>query len=147
MEQFLFQANIDNLNIQIDQFESEIEGLQARRKKLDRDASVLFDSFSSLFSNLLYSRNILYKENISKKIHKNIEIILFLISFNKILVTHNLLLQKQDRLEELKNFLERHRFHISKLESIMRMVDNDAIDLDQVRKVRSLREHGVNPFM
>ncbi len=41
-------------------------------------------------------------------------------------------LQKQDRLEELKNWLERHRFHIGKLESIMRMVDNDAIELDQV---------------
>ena len=36
---FIFQTNIDSLNIQIDQFESEIEGLQARRKKLDRDVS------------------------------------------------------------------------------------------------------------
>ncbi len=35
-----FQTNIDNLNIQVDQFESEIETLQARRKKLDRDVSM-----------------------------------------------------------------------------------------------------------
>ncbi len=35
----VFQSNIDNLNQQIDQFESEIENLQARRKKLDRDVS------------------------------------------------------------------------------------------------------------
>ena len=46
----LFQANIDNLNIQIDQFESEIESLQARRRKLDRDVSVLFDSFHLVFN-------------------------------------------------------------------------------------------------
>ncbi len=52
--------------------------------------------------------------------------------------------QKQDRLEELKNWLERHRFHISKLESIMRMVDNDAIDLDQVCLVLYLANSELN---
>ena len=40
--------------------------------------------------------------------------------------------QKQDRIEELKGFIEKHRFHISRQETILRMVDNDAIDLDTV---------------
>ena len=35
-----FQQCIDNLNIQIDTFESEIETLLARKKKLDRDVSI-----------------------------------------------------------------------------------------------------------
>ncbi len=35
------QHCIENLNIQIDAFECEIENLMARKKKLDRDVSIL----------------------------------------------------------------------------------------------------------
>ncbi len=43
-------------------------------------------------------------------------------------------MQKQDRLDELRAWLDKHRYHIGRLETLMRMVDNDAIDLDQVLK-------------
>lgn len=39
---------------------------------------------------------------------------------------------KQDRLDELKNSLERHRFHVTKLETLMRMLDNLASDISAV---------------
>lgn len=42
------------------------------------------------------------------------------------------LLQKQERGEELKIWLEKHRFHIQQLETILRMLDNDSINVDQV---------------
>ena len=42
-------------------------------------------------------------------------------------------LQKQDQVEVFRSYLEKHRFHIDKLETIMRLVDNDALQLSQVR--------------
>ena len=39
---------------------------------------------------------------------------------------------KQDRLDSLKDLLERHRFHVRKLETLLRMLDNLTIDVDQV---------------
>ena len=42
------------------------------------------------------------------------------------------MLQKAERVEELKGWLEKHRFHITRLETLMRMVDNDAVEVDQV---------------
>ena len=45
---------------------------------------------------------------------------------------YNLCLQRNERSDELRKNLERHRFHVNKLEAVMRMVDNDAIDLDEV---------------
>ncbi|KAK7899308.1 hypothetical protein WMY93_020161 [Mugilogobius chulae] len=67
---------IDTLNMQVDQFESEVESLsvQTRKKKGDKE--------------------------------------------------------KQDRIEELKKFIERHRFHIRMLETILRMLDNDSVQDD-----------------
>lgn len=44
--------------------------------------------------------------------------------------------QKQDRVEELKRLIERHRFHIRMLETILRMLDNDSIQVDCVRKIK-----------
>jgi CCR4-NOT transcription complex subunit 3 len=71
-------ASIDSIQIQIDQFECEIELiLAAKKKRLDKD--------------------------------------------------------KQDRMDELKNSLERHRFHVTKLETLMRMLDNLAVDVEAVR--------------
>ncbi|XP_063735230.1 CCR4-NOT transcription complex subunit 3a isoform X3 [Eleginops maclovinus] len=75
-------CTIDTLNMQVDQFESEVESLsvQTRKKKGDKD--------------------------------------------------------KQDRIEELKRMVERHRFHIRMLETILRMLDNDSIAVDSIQKIK-----------
>uniref|UniRef100_A0A8K9UM32 CCR4-NOT transcription complex subunit 3 n=1 Tax=Oncorhynchus mykiss TaxID=8022 RepID=A0A8K9UM32_ONCMY len=73
---------IDTLNMQVDQFESEVESLsvQTRKKKGDKE--------------------------------------------------------KQDRIEELKRFIEKHRYHIRMLETILRMLDNDTLPVDSIRKIK-----------
>uniref|UniRef100_A0A3Q2VY26 CCR4-NOT transcription complex subunit 3 n=1 Tax=Haplochromis burtoni TaxID=8153 RepID=A0A3Q2VY26_HAPBU len=73
---------IDTLNMQVDQFESEVESLsvQTRKKKGDKE--------------------------------------------------------KQDRIEELKKFIERHRYHIRMLETILRMLDNDSVQVEAIRKIK-----------
>ncbi|XP_016348218.1 CCR4-NOT transcription complex subunit 3-like [Sinocyclocheilus anshuiensis] len=73
---------IDTLNMQVDQFESEVESLSVQTKKKKGDK------------------------------------------------------EKQDRVEELKQMIERHRFHIRMLETILRMLDNDSIEVDAVRKIK-----------
>lgn len=50
---------------------------------------------------------------------------------------------KQERLEETKHSIERHRFHIESLEKILRAMDNEAIDLKLVRDLRTDVEHYV----
>lgn len=79
---------IDNLNIQLDQFESHVEKLTSKKKKMDKD--------------------------------------------------------KQDRLEELKGYMEKHKYHLKQLETILRMVDNDAIPLDQIKKIKDDVEYYVD---
>jgi CCR4-NOT transcription complex subunit 3 len=70
-------GSIDQLQVQMDQFESEIELMMAgKKKRLDKD--------------------------------------------------------KQDRLDELKSTMEKHKFHMSKLETLMRMLDNLAADPNAV---------------
>ncbi|XP_048762642.1 CCR4-NOT transcription complex subunit 3-like isoform X2 [Ostrea edulis] len=86
MTNWLSQS-IDNLNIQLDQFESSLEMLTTKKKKMDKD--------------------------------------------------------KQDRFEELKGHMERHKFHLKQLETILRMVDNDAIPLDQIKKIKDDVEYYV----
>ncbi|XP_063798933.1 CCR4-NOT transcription complex subunit 3 isoform X7 [Pseudophryne corroboree] len=44
--------------------------------------------------------------------------------------------QKQDRIEGLKRHIERHRYHIRMLETILRMLDNDSINVDSIRKIK-----------
>ena len=39
-----------------------------------------------------------------------------------------------DQIEEYTNLLERHRDHVQKLETLLRMLDNDNVNIDQVRK-------------
>ncbi|CAL1280128.1 unnamed protein product [Larinioides sclopetarius] len=75
-------ASIESLNIQMDQFESEIESLSIslKKKKNDKD--------------------------------------------------------KLDRTEELKGWLEKHRYHIKQLETLMRMLDNCTVDVDQIKKIK-----------
>ena len=43
--------------------------------------------------------------------------------------------QKQERIDELNQYLEKHRFHIKNLETLMRMLDNSTVEVDQVRKI------------
>ncbi|XP_053183139.1 CCR4-NOT transcription complex subunit 3a isoform X1 [Scomber japonicus] len=82
---------IDTLNMQVDQFESEVESLsvQTRKKKGDKD-------------------------------------------------------QKQDRIEELKRLIERHRFHIRMLETILRMLDNDSVPVDSIQKIKDDVEYYID---
>ncbi|XP_053908336.1 CCR4-NOT transcription complex subunit 3 [Cuculus canorus] len=81
---------IDTLNMQVDQFESEVESLsvQTRKKKGDKD--------------------------------------------------------KQDRIEGLKRHIEKHRFHVRMLETILRMLDNDSILVDAIRKIKDDVEYYVD---
>ncbi|XP_019357254.1 PREDICTED: CCR4-NOT transcription complex subunit 3 [Gavialis gangeticus] len=81
---------IDTLNMQVDQFESEVESLsvQTRKKKGDKD--------------------------------------------------------KQDRIEGLKRHIEKHRYHIRMLETILRMLDNDSIMVDSIRKIKDDVEYYVD---
>uniref|UniRef100_A0A8C9ZDD6 CCR4-NOT transcription complex subunit 3 n=1 Tax=Sander lucioperca TaxID=283035 RepID=A0A8C9ZDD6_SANLU len=81
---------IDTLNMQVDQFESEVESLsvQTRKKKGDKD--------------------------------------------------------KQDRIDELKRLIERHRFHIRMLETILRMLDNDSIPVDSIQKIKDDVEYYID---
>lgn len=73
--------SIDALNLQLDQFESEIESLLAgKKKRLDKD--------------------------------------------------------KQDRMDDLKLKLERHRHHIRKLETLLRMLDNMSVEVSQIRRIK-----------
>ncbi|XP_072317733.1 CCR4-NOT transcription complex subunit 3a isoform X2 [Eucyclogobius newberryi] len=81
---------IDALNMQVDQFESEVESLsvQTRKKKGDKE--------------------------------------------------------KQDRIEELKRLIERHRFHIRMLETIYRMLDNDSVPVDAIQKIKDDVEYYID---
>lgn len=44
--------------------------------------------------------------------------------------------EKQDRMEELKFKLERHRFHIKKLETLLRMLDNMSVEVEQIKRIK-----------
>ncbi|XP_018082450.1 CCR4-NOT transcription complex subunit 3 S homeolog isoform X3 [Xenopus laevis] len=52
--------------------------------------------------------------------------------------------QKQDRIEGLKRHIEKHRYHIRMLETILRMLDNDSIDVDSIRKIKDDVEYYVD---
>uniref|UniRef100_A0A3B5MRC8 CCR4-NOT transcription complex subunit 3 n=1 Tax=Xiphophorus couchianus TaxID=32473 RepID=A0A3B5MRC8_9TELE len=81
---------IDTLNMQVDQFESEVESLsvQTRKKKGDKE--------------------------------------------------------KQDRIDELKRLIERHRYHIRMLETILRMLDNDSVPVDAIQKIKDDVEYYID---
>jgi len=75
------QSSISSLQIQTDQYESEIESIIAgKKKRLDKE--------------------------------------------------------KQDKMDDLKSKLERHKFHITKLETLLRMLDNDSVNIGQIRQIR-----------
>ncbi|CAH2006066.1 unnamed protein product [Acanthoscelides obtectus] len=48
---------------------------------------------------------------------------------------------KQDRLDELKSRLERHRFHIRKLETLLRMLDNMSVEVQQIKRIKDNVEY------
>ncbi|KAG8434124.1 hypothetical protein GDO86_012483 [Hymenochirus boettgeri] len=52
--------------------------------------------------------------------------------------------QKQDRIEGLKRHIEKHRYHIRMLETILRMLDNDSINVDAIRKIKDDVEYYVD---
>ncbi|XP_075461610.1 CCR4-NOT transcription complex subunit 3 isoform X2 [Ascaphus truei] len=52
--------------------------------------------------------------------------------------------QKQDRIEGLKRHIEKHRYHIRMLETILRMLDNDSINVDSIRKIKDDVEYYVD---
>lgn len=43
---------------------------------------------------------------------------------------------KLERNEFLKKRLEKHRFHIKQLETLMRMLDNETVEVDQIKKIK-----------
>lgn len=53
---------------------------------------------------------------------------------------------KQERMDEIKSRLERHRFHIRKLETLLRMLDNMSVEVSQVHhnvlvKIEIVKRH------
>ncbi|KAJ0066554.1 hypothetical protein NL108_014523, partial [Boleophthalmus pectinirostris] len=107
---------IDTLNMQVDQFESEVESLsvQTRKKKGDKEVSENQPIQSLRFG-----------------------VPLLTVFF--IVVT-----QKQDRIDELKRLIERHRFHIRMLETILRMLDNDSVPVDAIQKIKDDVEYYID---
>ncbi|XP_066250250.1 CCR4-NOT transcription complex subunit 3 [Euwallacea similis] len=43
---------------------------------------------------------------------------------------------KQERMDELKSRLERHRFHIQKLEALLRMLVNESVEVKQIKPIK-----------
>ena len=41
-----------------------------------------------------------------------------------------------DQIEEYQNLLERHRDHVQKLETLLRMLDNDNVNIDQIKDIK-----------
>ncbi|MEQ2212870.1 hypothetical protein XENOCAPTIV_006173 [Xenoophorus captivus] len=52
--------------------------------------------------------------------------------------------EKQDRIDELKRLIERHRYHIRMLETILRMLDNDSIPVDAIQKIKDDVEYYID---
>ncbi|CAD5122859.1 DgyrCDS11261 [Dimorphilus gyrociliatus] len=80
---------IEKLNIQIDKCESEVESLNAnKKKKTDKD--------------------------------------------------------KLAKLDDLQYRLQRHQFHVSRMETLMRMLDNDAVDVEGIKGIQDGLEYYVD---
>ncbi|KAH0561609.1 CCR4-NOT transcription complex subunit 3 [Cotesia glomerata] len=43
---------------------------------------------------------------------------------------------KQDRMDELKSKLDRHRYHIRKLETLLRMLDNMSVEVNTIKRIK-----------
>ncbi|XP_056632897.1 CCR4-NOT transcription complex subunit 3 isoform X2 [Diorhabda sublineata] len=51
---------------------------------------------------------------------------------------------KQDRIDELKSRLEKHRFHIRKLETLLRMLDNMSVEVQQIKNIKDNVEYYID---
>lgn len=51
---------------------------------------------------------------------------------------------KQERMDELKAKLEKHRFHIRKLETILRMLDNMSVEVLQIKQIKDDVEYYID---
>lgn len=109
--------------MKVDQFESEVESLsvQTRKKKGDKEVSSS-SGFSAFFNFTLWA----------------------VVNISSTKCFPCFLLQKQDRIEELKRLIERHRFHIRMLETILRMLDNDSIPVDSIQKIKDDVEYYID---
>ena len=43
-----------------------------------------------------------------------------------------------EAIEEFQHHLEKHRDHVQKLETLLRMLDNDNVNIDQVKKLQTM---------
>lgn len=44
--------------------------------------------------------------------------------------------EKQERHDCVKNRVEKHRYHIKQLETLMRMLDNETVEVEQIKKIK-----------
>ncbi|XP_077979393.1 CCR4-NOT transcription complex subunit 3-like isoform X2 [Glandiceps talaboti] len=51
---------------------------------------------------------------------------------------------KQERIEELQLWVERHRYHVKNLETLMRMLDNNNIEVDMIKKIKDDLEYYID---
>lgn len=51
---------------------------------------------------------------------------------------------KAERIEELNQYIEKHRYHITQLEHILRLLDNESIEVDEVNKIREDIEYYID---
>ncbi|XP_023296540.2 CCR4-NOT transcription complex subunit 3 isoform X1 [Lucilia cuprina] len=51
---------------------------------------------------------------------------------------------KQDRMDELRSKLDRHKFHVTKLETLLRLLDNDNVEAEQVNKIKDDVEYYID---
>ena len=82
----------------------------------------------------VYNRQTFYwsKDKFVQIEKHNVDMAIDMISVADVWYVLIIVFQKTDRYEHLKNSQEKLSVHIQKLETIMRMVDNDAIPLEQV---------------
>ncbi|KAF7268572.1 hypothetical protein GWI33_018324 [Rhynchophorus ferrugineus] len=53
---------------------------------------------------------------------------------------------KQERMDELKGRLERHRFHIQKLEALLRMLVNESVEVKQIKPIKDNVEYYIESW-
>jgi len=82
-------TQLESLNIQIDQFEAEIESLGTTKKKKGRN-------------------------------------------------------DQAEQVEQLNSLLEKHRDHVQKLETLLRMLDNETVDINQIKDIKDDVEYYID---
>ena len=44
--------------------------------------------------------------------------------------------EQADQIEQLNTLLEKHRDHVQKLETLLRMLDNETVDINQIKDIK-----------